>query len=145
MLHTEQTAPHKWLPGYIIITYPFLCDRLFYNILTKRLFPQLQPDAGDGPLNVRPPELERTLAPTNQTLLIDRIQELIYTCPLITRWTTISGSCCHEHVNVNLSMEKIFPTGNQIIDTRIRYANEPGFGACVLPSQSVNEPCFTKK
>ncbi len=25
----------------------------------------------------------------------------------------------------NLSMEKLFPTGNQMIDPRIRYANEP--------------------
>ena len=24
-------------------------------------------------------------------------------------------------------MEKLFPTGNQMIDLRIRYANEPGF------------------
>ena len=32
-----------------------------------------------------------------------------------------------------------------MIDPRIHSANEPGFGACVLPSQSVNEPGFMKK
>ena len=40
-------------------------------------------------------------------------------------------------------MEKLFPTGKQVIDPRICYANEPGFGACVLPSLSVIEPSFT--
>ena len=43
------------------------------------------------------------------------------------------------------SMEKFFPNGNQVIDPRIRYANEPSFGACIFPSWTVNKPCFTKK
>ena len=47
---------------------------------------------------------------------------------------------------LDLSMEKLLPTGNQMIDPRIRYVNEPGFGACVLPSTwTVKEPLFTKK
>ena len=36
---------------------------------------------------------------------------------------------------MNLSMEKLFPTGNQMIDPWIRYANVPGYIACILPSQ----------
>ncbi len=42
-------------------------------------------------------------------------------------------------------MEKLFPTGDQMIDPQIRYANEPGFGAFVLPPQCVNKPCLMKK
>ena len=42
-------------------------------------------------------------------------------------------------------MGKLFPTGNQMIDPRIRYANEPGFAHEQRPSQSVNEPSFMKK
>ncbi len=34
----------------------------------------------------------------------------------------------------NLSMEKLFPTGNQMIDPRIRYVNEPGFMHVHRPS-----------
>ncbi len=42
-------------------------------------------------------------------------------------------------------MERLFPTGNQTIDLRIRYANEPGFEACILLSQSINGPGFEKR
>ena len=38
----------------------------------------------------------------------------------------------------SLSMEKLFPTGNQMIDPRICY--ESGFMHEQRPSQSVNEP-----
>ncbi len=37
-------------------------------------------------------------------------------------------------------MEKLFPTGKQMVDPRIRYANESGFAHEQRPSQSVNEP-----
>ncbi len=44
-----------------------------------------------------------------------------------------------SYQNLDLSMKKLFPTDNQMIDPRIRYANEPGFTHGQRPFQSVNE------
>ncbi len=51
---------------------------------------------------------------------------------------TILSNNAKIKVAVSVYKQRILIRGKQMIDPRIRYANEPGFGACILPYFKAN-------